>query len=154
VVAALLDGFDIVVVAAPGPVSGTIHSRLGARARQRGSVLVPFGAWAGADLTLEAVDPVWHGIDAGRGRLRGRQLTIVARGRGAAALGRQTHLWLPRPTGLMLAEPDDVARHEPAILDGHPVDTGPIATVHPLRRSWRPGEPDHQDLDRVTAGTG
>jgi hypothetical protein len=44
VVAALLDGFDIVVAAAPGgAISATIASRLAARARQRGGVLVPYG---------------------------------------------------------------------------------------------------------------
>ena len=134
VVAALLDGFDVVAVSAPGGgVAPAVASRLGARARQRGSVLMPYGAWAGADLTLEATDPQWHGIEAGRGRLRGRQLTVVARGRGAAALGRQTHLWLPRPTGLMVAEPDATARDAPTLVDGRPVDTGPVATIHPLR---------------------
>src|SRR4051794_39408075 len=48
VVAALIDGVDLVVTAVPGPISGSIASRLAARARQRGSVLVPFGQWDGA----------------------------------------------------------------------------------------------------------
>jgi hypothetical protein len=117
VVAALLDGFDIVSIAAPGAVAPTIATRLAARARQRGAVLMPYGSWPAVDLALAAVDPVWHGIDSGRGRLRGRQLSVVSRGRGAAAAARSTHLWLPRPAG-PIADPE------------------PMATVHPL---WRVG---------------
>jgi hypothetical protein len=106
-VAALLDGFDIVAVATPGTIAPTVASRLAARARQRGGVLVPYGPWPAVDLVLEAIDPVWHGAERGHGRLCGRQLTVVARGRGAAAAPRVTHLWLPRPTGLLadLADP-------------------------------------------------
>jgi len=122
VVAALLDGFDIVVVRGAGAVAPIFASRLAARARQRGGVLVPYGSWPAVDLTLDAVAPVWHGIEAGRGRLRGRQLTVTARGRGAASAPRVTHLWLPLPTGsIPVAEP--LA----------PVEEG-LATIHPLRR--------------------
>src|SRR5262249_30046976 len=54
VVAALLDGVDIVVTATPGSVSPSVTGRLAARARQRGGVLIPVGArWPGADLTLD-----------------------------------------------------------------------------------------------------
>jgi hypothetical protein len=122
VVAALLDGFDIVVASAPsGTMAPAIASRLAARARQRGGVLVPYGSWPAVDLTLHAVDPVWHGIESGRGRLRGRQLTVTARGRGAASTPRVTHLWLPLPSGaLPVVEPLAPAAD--------------LATIHPLRR--------------------
>jgi hypothetical protein len=127
VVAALLDGFDIVVVGAPARVNGAsaissaIAGRLAARARQRGGVLVPYGSWPAVDLALDTVAPVWHGIEAGRGRLRGRQLTVTARGRGAASAPRVTHLWLPLPTGAL-----------PVV---EPLAPGPeLATIHPLRR--------------------
>jgi hypothetical protein len=114
VVAALLDGFDIVVTGAgagagqagAAPIAPALAGRLAARARQRGAVLVPYGSWPGADLTLEATDPVWHGIEEGRGRLRGRQVRVVGRGRGAAAAPRQADLWLPRPAGLPAAAPE------------------------------------------------
>jgi hypothetical protein len=143
VVAALLDGFDIVVVAAPGGISSSIASRLAARARQRGGVLMPYGPWPAVDLALEATDPVWHGVEAGRGRLRGRQLSVVARGRGAATASRLAHLWLPRPTGL-LAEPErvtgrDVPAGAPAggaAPAGDLAPAGGLATVHQLRGSW------------------
>ncbi|WP_308441040.1 hypothetical protein [Planosporangium mesophilum] len=95
VVAALLDGVDIVVAAPPGPIAPSVASRLAARARQRGSVLVSYGRWDGADITFDAVRGVWHGLERGRGRLRCRQLTIMARGRGAASAPRRTEVWWP-----------------------------------------------------------
>jgi hypothetical protein len=99
VVAALLDGVDIVVAAPPGPIAPSVASRLAARARQRGSVLMSYGRWDGADITFDAVRGVWHGLDQGRGRLRCRQVTVVARGRGAAAAPKRTEIWWPAPSG-------------------------------------------------------
>jgi len=111
VVAALLDGVDIVVAAPPGPVATTVAGRLAARARQRGGVLVvvetgPASARCpGADVTLEAVHSKWEGLGSGRGRLTRRQLTVHARGRGAAARRRQVQLWLPTVSGGLEAAP-------------------------------------------------
>lgn len=99
VVAALLDGVDIVVVAPPGPVAAPVVDRLAARARQRGAVLVPYGRWDSADVVLQAVGGVWEGLGLGHGRLRCRRLTVTAWGRGAAARHREAHLWLPARRG-------------------------------------------------------
>jgi hypothetical protein len=106
VVAALIDGVDVVVTAVPGPVSASIASRLGARARQRGSVLMPFGRWDGADVTLQVMHGMWEGLGAGRGRLRRREVTITARGRGAAARPREITMWMP---GITTSAPTDPA---------------------------------------------
>ncbi|GIJ21379.1 hypothetical protein [Micromonospora lutea] len=95
VVAALIDGVDVVVTAVPSTVSASVADRLAARARQRGSVLVPYGRWEGADVTLQVVRGIWQGLGAGRGRLRRREVTISARGRGAAARPREVKVWLP-----------------------------------------------------------
>ncbi|PRY30102.1 hypothetical protein CLV70_105272 [Pseudosporangium ferrugineum] len=95
VVAALIDGVDVVVVAVPGPVSASVTSRLVARARQRGCVLVPYGRWDGADVTLQVTQGRWEGLGDGRGRLRQREVTVVARGRGAAARPKELTLWMP-----------------------------------------------------------
>ncbi|MEV6346662.1 hypothetical protein [Actinoplanes sp. NPDC051851] len=95
VVAALIDGVDVVVAAVPGEVPASIASRLAARARQRGSVLVPFGDWAGADVTLQVSRGKWEGLGDGRGRLRRREVTVVARGRGAAARPKESTMWMP-----------------------------------------------------------
>ncbi|MFC3539289.1 hypothetical protein [Couchioplanes azureus] len=95
VVAALIDGVDVVVVAVPGSVSASVASRLVARARQRGCVLVPYGRWDGADVTLQVTRGRWEGLGAGRGRLRRREVTVVARGRGAAARPKELTMWMP-----------------------------------------------------------
>ena len=95
VVAALIDGVDMVVTAVPGPVPAPVAGRLAARARQRGSVLVPFGSWAGADVTLQVGKGRWEGLGVGRGRLRRREVTVLARGRGAAARPREITMWMP-----------------------------------------------------------
>lgn len=110
VVAALLDGLDVVVAAPPGPIAPVVAGRLSARARQRGGVLVGYGGrWEGADVALESVRGVWQGLGQGRGRLRCRELTVTARGRGAAARPRQARIWLPGPTGTPAAAPAIVA---------------------------------------------
>ncbi|WP_026189233.1 hypothetical protein [Salinispora mooreana] len=95
VVATLIDGVDVVVAAVPATVSTSVASRLAARARQRGSVLVPYGRWDGADLTLQVTRGVWQGVGVGRGRLRRREVTVAARGRGAATRPREVTIWLP-----------------------------------------------------------
>ena len=102
VVAALLDGMDMVVAAPPGPVAPTVASRLAARARQRGSVLVPYlagstwdGRWTGPMSSSESVRGVWEGLGQGRGpaaRARGDRRRA---GRGAAARPKQVRIWLP-----------------------------------------------------------
>jgi hypothetical protein len=95
VIAALIDGVDVVVTAVPGQIAPTIADRLVARARQRGSVLMPFGQWPGADVTLQVTASRWEGLSLGRGRLRRREVTILARGRGAAARPKEITLWMP-----------------------------------------------------------
>jgi hypothetical protein len=72
-----------------------VAGRLAARSRQRGSVLMPYGPWDGADVTLRVVNGRWEGLGQGRGRLRRRRLTVAARGRGAAARPREVTVWLP-----------------------------------------------------------
>jgi hypothetical protein len=95
IVAALLDGFDIVVAAPPGPVASNIAGRLAARARQRGGVLISYGQMPGADLVLESIQSRWSGLDRGSGRLLQRELTVMARGRGAAARAREASFLMP-----------------------------------------------------------
>ena len=110
VVAALIDGVDVVVVAVPGPVSASIASRLVARARQRGCVLVPYGRWDGADVTLQVTQGRWEGLGDGQGRLRRRKVTVVARGRGAAARPKEITMWMP---GVLASPGSPPARAEP-----------------------------------------
>lgn len=111
VVGVLLDGFDIVVAAPPGPIAPAVASRLAARARQRGSVLIPYGRLAGADVTIEATRSVWEGLGAGHGRLRCRELTLRAYGRGAAAVPREVRFQIGngRARAALASEPPGIA---------------------------------------------
>ncbi|MEV8437062.1 hypothetical protein AB0425_06790 [Actinosynnema sp. NPDC051121] len=121
-VAALLDGFDLVVLATP--VTAATSRKLSARARHRKSVLLPFGvAWAGADVELTATSGRWTGLAAGHGLLTSRTLTVRATGRGAAARPRHTTLVLPGTT--------DTSPRRPA-LTPVPATTSPPATGPPL----------------------
>jgi hypothetical protein len=62
VVAALLDGLDLVAVAVPGQgMRAGDRQRLAGRARQRGAVLLPLGPWPGADAELSCVPGPWQG---------------------------------------------------------------------------------------------
>lgn len=103
VVGALIDGLDIVVLAAPGGAAPQLATRIAARARQRGTVLIAMGTWPGADVALEVVHGVWHGLGQGSGRLRRREVEVVVSGRGAAARSRRARLWLPDATGAAAA---------------------------------------------------
>jgi hypothetical protein len=95
VVAALLDALDLVVVAPPERMRGSDARRLSARARQRGSVLVPFGQWECADVRLSMDGGIWTGLGSGHGHLQARRVTVSAEGRGSAARPRRIQLWLP-----------------------------------------------------------
>lgn len=92
-IGALVDGFDMVVISGAG-LAPAVRQQLAARARQRGSVIVPYGmAWDGADVMLEAGPSQWDGVGEGAGR----RLTVVARGRGSGERPRTTEMWCPAP---------------------------------------------------------
>jgi hypothetical protein len=122
VVAALADGFDIVLVAAgagPGRGGGRLRAgdarRLVARVRERGSVLVAVGGDLPGErsaLRLAVTSSAWQGLGAGWGHLQGRRVTVEAGGRGEAARGRRAELWLPGPDGTV-AVADPVAEPIP-----------------------------------------
>jgi hypothetical protein len=98
VVAAVLDGVDMVVVNPSCDVPVTIARGLAARARQRSAVLVcTSSSWPGADLGLTAVGHHWRGLGQGRGRLRGHEMIIRAAGRGAATRPREITVPVPLP---------------------------------------------------------
>lgn len=113
VVAALLDAVDLVWAGLPPRLSAGDARRLVARARERGSVLVPLACpptgvggrpaagWPSpAPVRLAVSSPVWTGpAGAGAGRLEARRVEVVATGRGAAARERRLALWLPGPDG-------------------------------------------------------
>lgn len=116
VVAALVDGLDMVLARTPAgvAVAATDARRLGSRVRERGSVLVVVeaaddkgGAWPIApDLRLSVARSRWHGLGEGCGHLQARRVQVGAAGRGASARRRELALWLPGPESAVQAGPE------------------------------------------------
>ena len=89
VVAALLDGITVVVAAVPPHLRLGDARRLVARARERKSVLVAFGAWpVEAALRVNTGRCTWSGLGAGTGLLDTRDLHIEVEAKGARKLAR------------------------------------------------------------------
>jgi len=94
VVAALVDVLGVVVVQPPKPLPTPKDiSRLSARLRTRGSILVVWGDWPRCDARLGLTDVEWHGAGWGNGHLKARQATVEVR-KGTAPAARR-RLWLP-----------------------------------------------------------
>jgi hypothetical protein len=119
VVAALVDGFDLVVVDPGRGLRPVDARRLVARARERGAVIVSLGGSDHADLRLQVTGTRWDGLEDGHGHLRGRRVTVEAGGRGEASRPRRADLWLPGPGGGV-----EVALDPPTPLPVPPVTDG------------------------------
>ncbi|MEV6645611.1 hypothetical protein [Amycolatopsis sp. NPDC051371] len=113
VVAALLDGVDLVVVNADR-VQAAVARRLSARARHRGAVLLASGGWPGADVELSCRLSAWSGLADGYGHLRERRVQVRVHGRGAAARPTSATLALPGPAGAITAASSHLASREEA----------------------------------------
>jgi hypothetical protein len=106
-VAVLAGAVDLILVRPPGRPTAEhvrrITARLRKTARQRGAALIVAGGWHGANLTLRTTDAAWTGLGEGTGHLAGRQVTVVAEGRGANGRARSVELWLPAADGSVKA---------------------------------------------------
>ena len=138
VVAALVDGFDVVLVATGlgagvGPGAGDAR-RLVARLRERGAVLVAVGGdlpGQRSPLQLTVRSSTWQGLGEGWGHLQGRRVAVEVGGRGEAARGRRAELWLPGAEGVVAAVEPVAA---PIPLRRRGVPDGPASGPEPLRR--------------------
>lgn len=93
VTAALIDVLGIVVLVPPSQVSAKDAGRIGARLRQRGSILIAWGEWPRREARLTMRDAEWAGVGRGHGHLQARQVTVeVSRG---TAPTRTARLWFP-----------------------------------------------------------
>lgn len=117
VVGALIDGFDVIILNPPSAPTDRLAAGLAARARQRGTILLPTsGSWPGADLTMSVEQRTWHGLGLGHGRLRYCDLEVSARGRGSAGRPRQATIRLPLGAGpLIPQEQQPTRRHLRAV---------------------------------------
>ena len=119
VTAALLEGFDIVLVCPPAHVSYSDARKLEARGRERGSVLAVLGAgWPGSpDMRLGIVSGRWRGLEDGHGYLWGREVEVEASGKGAASRPRRAVLWLSGSPPAHDRAVHDRAVHDRAVHD-------------------------------------
>jgi hypothetical protein len=118
VTAAVLEGVDLVVLCPPFAPRPAMARRLVARARERRAVLIVVPGRAGwpepPDLQLRVDEVAWEGVDAGRGHLRRRRMTVTATGRRSAARPAQHRLWLPGPDGAVAAAGNPIDPLDPA----------------------------------------
>jgi hypothetical protein len=107
VVAAMVDGFDMLMVRPPGPARPVEARRLTARVRERGAVLLVMDAvrWPESpDLRLSVGRVEWEGLGAGYGCLAGRRVEVAASGRRVGGRERRRPVWLPAPGSGRLEE--------------------------------------------------
>ncbi len=97
VLAACVEGMEVVIAGPSLALSEPDRRRLTARARVRAGVIISAGAWTGARLELTATRMRWQGLGAGDGRLRERETTVAVRERGG--MDRIVELMLERHTG-------------------------------------------------------
>lgn len=112
VVAAALDGFDLVLTVPPARLRAGVARRVRARVQARGAVLVTLDqAMEGTDLVLSTSGERWDQAAGGHGHLRARHVQVDVTGRRA---GRPTRLGLllPGPSGAL--GPDETASRSPA----------------------------------------
>ena len=100
VLAAMIDGFDVVLIGRRvGRLAGGAVRRLQAKAQSRGVVMLTIGVPAlGADLQLTADDDRWVGLGNGHGFACGRRVVVEIGGR-RMPRSRRAAMWLPDANG-------------------------------------------------------
>jgi hypothetical protein len=73
-------------------------SRLAARLRDRGTVLLVQGGWPQAEAVIDVADPRWSGLGRGHGYLAGRELTVSVTSR-RSPTARKARMLLPAADG-------------------------------------------------------
>lgn len=86
-------------------------SRLAARLRDRGAVLLVQGPWPQVEASLELSEPRWSGLGRGHGYVSGREVTVTARSRRWPTSRRQRML-LPGADGQVIALQPGFGAHE------------------------------------------
>lgn len=98
VVAALADVIPVVAVRPGGRIAPAEASRLSARLRQRGTVLLVAGEWPGSDASLGVEVSEWQGLERGHGHLSEREVVVSVGGRGEPGRRGRSRLRLPGPS--------------------------------------------------------
>ncbi len=112
VLAAMIDGFDVILVGRRvGRLASGAVRRLQARAQSRGVVMLTVGVPAlGADLQLTTDDGQWVGLGDGYGVATGRRVLVELGGRRVPRPRRAT-MWLPDTDGDVTLSPANSPQH-------------------------------------------
>ncbi len=101
-ITATVDGFEIVITRVPDMLSRALATRVQARWKARGAVVVVVGrpGPVSAAIELGSARARWEGIEPGAGHLRSRRVVVEASGR-RTPRPRRAELWLPGPGGVI-----------------------------------------------------
>lgn len=98
VTAALAEVLPVIALRPGGRVREADASRLTARLRDRGGVLLVHGDWPRAEARLDLIEPRWSGVGAGHGCLTGREVLAAATSKRFPGV-RSVRLQLPDENG-------------------------------------------------------
>ncbi|HYJ50534.1 MAG TPA: hypothetical protein VEX12_11515 [Microbacterium sp.] len=98
VTATIAEVLPVIAVRPGGRASDGDVSRLAARLRDRGAVLLVQGPWAQAEASIGVADPEWTGLGDGHGYLSGRELTVTVTSR-RTPVPRRGRMLLPDVDG-------------------------------------------------------
>ncbi|WP_240663761.1 hypothetical protein [Microbacterium enclense] len=102
VTATIAEVLPVVAVRPPAGANtargGTEATRLAARLRDRGSVLLVQGPWPQAEAVIDVADPRWAGLGYGHGYLAGRELTVSVSSK-RTPTARRARMLLPAADG-------------------------------------------------------
>ena len=107
VAATVAEVLPVVAVRPSGRAADAEVSRLAARLRDRGAVLLVQGLWPQAEAVLEVGEPAWTGVGRGHGYLEGRAVTVTSSSR-RWPRPRRERLLLPDATGGLAVAPDAI----------------------------------------------
>ncbi len=117
VAATIADVLPIVAVRPQGRPMGQEVSRLAARLRDRGAVLLVEGEWPQAEAVLRVSEPEWSGLGEGYGYLAGRAVTVTSSSR-RWPVPRRSRMLLPAADGTVSALRDQSGQRAPITAIG------------------------------------
>lgn len=125
VLAAMIDGFDLVLLGPGVQVRAGTARRVQARAQARGAVLVLAGEVAGFGVDLHVrADARWQGLGDGHGHLSARRVAVQVHGR-RAPRPRRDELWFPAVDGRIRSVHEPVATTSDAPIVAAPITAAP-----------------------------
>lgn len=105
VAATLAEVLPVVAIRPSARAMGAEVTRLAARLRDRGAVLLVQGPWPQAEATLRVSEGEWAGVGNGVGYLAGRTVTVTASSK-RWPVPRKSRIMLPAPDGGIAVAPE------------------------------------------------